>query len=169
MRRITGETKIEIGLGTALLSALAFSGSLIGFVWLMLDGLRSDIAEARASIETVVKESSATAAKVQILDGGLNSNVGTIAEQYQLLSETLSENAVTLASLSTRVDISIARQQEFERFVISRITPASVDDIGTPPAWRSSEQSVLEGIKEGDSPLDNWQQFLLREGLLKEQ
>lgn len=166
MAKVNEATIIEIRLGSVVTGTASFAVLLVLGFWTInyfsTTALQAQLSETRVSIEGLIRSTAETSTQVKFF-GGMDGDVNKLTRQLDLLSSNFSDSVAQVAmvsqgmtELSGQLEKSVARQEAFEQFVISRMPEAGFT---TPSKWALTEKPIIDAIREGQSPLDAWAYF----------
>lgn len=151
------DSVIKVSLKWVLLTGAGTVVSLLVGFWVMMTVVLGEVKDDVQTIRHDVSELRAgTDAKTTMLvseDGDLSKAISDLVAQLEINNQRLQDLAEKLGEVDERLTASIARQQEFEQYVVTRLpVPTSV-----PEDWIAGQDAIVKILAGGKSdPLVRW-------------
>jgi hypothetical protein len=156
---ITMKLSHLIGVGIACVIAL-----LTGFwaVWaLTVGGVQADVAAIRSAVDEVKKADVDTLKDSHVTEVDLRDELATLTAQLREtnislkgLDGSVSGLNASIKSVDTKPTASIAKQDQFEQWVVARLAPGGTQ---IPSGWSKDDIGIVtEIVGKSVSPLVDW-------------
>lgn len=146
------------GIALLIVGAWAVAGATL---ILTFGAMREDITVIRKAVENVKAEAGA-APRPDPAEAELRAEIARLSAEVNTTNARLGDLLLAtpgpdagVQALNSKLSRSIARQQEFERWVITRLGP-SPQPTRMPEGWYEPQVDIINGIKADHEPLTDW-------------
>lgn len=167
MTAINGDTVITMTMKQLIGGIIATVAVLIAAAWVIatvaLGNLRSDVADIRTALTETQGRNADTLQTATTADGELRSQLAGLTAELKItnaslgtLSSSMSGLDASVKSVDQRLAMSVARQEGFERWVVTRLGAATPVPASLPEEWQKIEGGIVESIAADGEPLTQW-------------
>jgi len=150
-------TVITISVRAALWGAGVLGAALVGGTWLLttfvLGEVKDDIHTIREDVAAVRLATDERVTTLVSSDGDLSKSISDLVAQLTVNNSELRSLNESITRIDDRLLASIQRQEEFERYVVTRLpSPTSL-----PALWQQNQKEIISTISAlGVDPLASW-------------
>ncbi|MCT8974010.1 hypothetical protein [Microbaculum marinisediminis] len=166
---ITITVKGAIGLIAS--AAFILSGAAWGLWTLTMGSLQSDVAEIRAAVTKTQDGVVGARDYTRESDAALRTEFSNLTAELRVTNSRLSDLTVSVSRLDSsiqdvdhKLSASVLRQQDFERWVVTRLGPIGIapTQLMTPEGWGKQQSEIIMKLQEEDDPLMGWYNATLK-------
>jgi septal ring factor EnvC (AmiA/AmiB activator) len=157
------DVRVVVTMKQAVAGGVAFACCAWAVLTFTIGGMRDDVSSIRTALEATQASGAQNSDKDRETEVGLRNELGELTAQLRETTATLSALADSVSGLNGSIQSvdqklteSIFRQQDFERWVVTRLgTPGQQPTVL--PAWEAQQIDVIKAVSEGPSePLGEW-------------
>jgi hypothetical protein len=163
MAQINGDTVIQMTVKQILASGLVIVGALWGVSQLTFGGLKADVADIRSAVTDAQNRNANTQQTSTATDSQLRSEIAGLTAELRVTNAGLASLTSSVAGLNEsvktvddRLATSVSRQENFERWVVTRLGQDAATPAVIPIEWQKFQGEVLDSLKTGSEPLTGW-------------
>jgi hypothetical protein len=167
MTTVNGDTVITMTMKQLLAGVVAAALLLIGGIWgvtaFTLGNMRDDVANIRTALTETQGLNANTHQTSTTADGELRSQLASLTAELKItnaslgmLSSSMSGLDASVKSVDQRLAASVARQEGFERWVVTRLGAATPTPASLPVEWQKAESGIVDALSTEHEPLTGW-------------
>ena len=158
---------VSISLSNAILTGITIGVLFLGGLWAVwtftLSDLKGDLVYIRGQVGDAQAENRATVKDVHSVETDIRSELSQLTAQLRETTVTLAKLSKSVEGLDgslrvidSRMAASVSRQQDFERWVVTRLGAIDVTPTGYPLDWQAADGKIISEIFAGTEPLTQW-------------
>ncbi|MCT8970880.1 hypothetical protein [Microbaculum marinisediminis] len=162
---------VNWAIGFIASSAIALaSGAWVLWTFTM-GSLQSDVAEIRAAVTKTQDGVTGARDYTRESDAALRTEFSNLTAELRVTNARLSDLTGSVSRLDSsiqdvdqKLSASVLRQQDFERWVVTRLGPIGIapTQLMTPEEWGKQQSEIILKLQKEDDPLTGWYNATLK-------
>lgn len=149
---IKASTEIKAPIGVVIGAVV----SLAGIMWLIttfvFGEVKDDVALIREDVSALRAKSEEKVTELATSNSDVEKALIDLAAKLEITNARLQDLSSTIVAVDQRLALSVQRQEDFERFILTRLpVPASL-----PLPWSQLQNELVKELSGGTDPLQFW-------------
>jgi len=163
MAEVNGNTVITMTLTQLVTGVVLFAGALWLVSTFTLGNLKSDVSDIRNALTETQDRNADTHQNATSADGELREQIAGLTAELKVTNAGLTGLNASVTGLNgsvkavdERLAASVARQEQFETWVVTRLGVDDRQPMAVPLDWQKQQGDIFTKIRAGSDPLLGW-------------